>query len=95
MAGIFASTLSYAKGETGDPVQTPLVPEPQYEEFRKQWSQVLDTESKISKILDFDRDSRKYRDAQETKIPDYMMAAYRVYGAHEDVAAVAAETKAG
>ena len=26
MAAIFASTLSYAKGETGDPIQTPLAP---------------------------------------------------------------------
>ena len=93
MAGIFASTLSYAKGETGDPVQTPLVPEPQYEQFRKQWSELLDVESKASKILDFDRDAKKNRDRQEALIPDYMVAAYRVYGKHEALEAVASDSK--
>ncbi len=93
MAGIFASTLSYEKGETGDPVQTPLVPDEQYQEFRKQWSQVLDTESKIAKILDFDKELKKYRDKQESLIPAYMTAAYRVYAKQESPEAVAAETK--
>ena len=93
MAGIFASTLSYEKGETGDPVQTPLVPAKQYQEFRDQWKQLLDTENKISKILDFDKEAKKDRDKQEALISSYMTSAYRVYAKHEAAGAVAAETK--
>ncbi len=92
MAGIFASTLSYEKGETGDPIQTPLVPTEQYEVFRKQWGELLGVEEKISKILDFDKQAKKDRDKQEAQMPAYISAAYRVYGKNEQVAKVAADT---
>ncbi len=74
-AAVFASTLSYAGGETGDPIQTPLAPAGQFEAFRKKWSAYIDVERKMAKILDFDRDAKKHRDADEAKIPEYMMAA--------------------
>jgi len=40
LAAIFASTLSYAGGETGDPIQTPLAPAGEFEDFFKQWKEV-------------------------------------------------------
>jgi cytochrome c553 len=79
MAAMFASTLSYAKGETGDPIQTPLAPEGQFEAFRKQWNDYLAVEKKISAIIDFDSDARKDRDKQQAQIAAYMLAAYVVY----------------
>jgi hypothetical protein len=93
MAGMFASTLSYEKGEDGDPVQTPLVPAGQFESFRKQWSDYLGVERQIAKIVDFDRDAKKNRDEQEAKMPAYMLAAYRVYAKNEQLTQVAADTK--
>jgi hypothetical protein len=68
MAAIFASTLSYEKGEDGDPVQTPLAPAGQFEAFRKQWTDYLGVEKKIDKIIDFDSDAKKDRDKQEALI---------------------------
>ena len=93
MAAMFASTLSYEKGETGDPIQTPLAPTGEYDEFRKQWRDVLDVEKKIAKIIDFDKDAQKDRDRQEKLIPSYMLAAYRVYAKGESPADVAADSK--
>jgi hypothetical protein len=92
-AAAFASTLSYAKGEDGDPIQTPLAPAAQFEEFRKKWSAYIDVERKTAKILDFDKDAKKDRDKNQAQIPAYMLAAYRVSAKHEAAAAVAAETK--
>ncbi len=92
-AAIFASTLSYAKGETGDPIETPLAPQAQFDSFRKKWNEYLDLDKKITKIVDFDREAKKNRDMQEKQIPALMAAAYRVYAKNEPLAAVAAETK--
>ena len=58
MAAIFASTLSYEKGETGDPIQTPLAPAGEYEAFRKQWSDVLDRREE-------DREDHRFRQRRE------------------------------
>jgi hypothetical protein len=74
MAAIFASTLSYEKGQDGDPVQTPLAPAGEFEAFRKQWSAYLGVERNISKILDFDREAKKDRDLQESQIAANMLA---------------------
>jgi len=93
MAAIFASTLSYANGETGDPIQTPLAPPGEFEAFRKQWTAYQDVQKKISRIIDFDRDAKKFRDAGEKAIATSMLAAYRVYAGHEALAAVAADAK--
>jgi mono/diheme cytochrome c family protein len=93
MAAIFASTLSYEKGEDGPSVETPLVPVAQYESFKKQWDGVLDLDSKIDKIINFDADAKKARDKDAESIPGYMLAAYRVYAKHEALDAVAADTK--
>ncbi len=93
MAAIFASTLSYEKGETGDPIQTPLAPAVEYEAFRKQWRDVLDLDKKIAKIIDFDREAQKDRDRQEKLIPAYMLAAHRVYAQGAAAADVAAAEK--
>ncbi|MES1262601.1 MAG: PSD1 and planctomycete cytochrome C domain-containing protein [Acidobacteriota bacterium] len=93
MAAIFASTLSYEKGETGDPIQTPLAPAGQFEAFKKQWTEYLGVQRSVMKIYDFDREAKKDRDAQEKQIPAFMQAAYRVYGKHEPLAAVATDTK--
>ncbi|MDE3198628.1 MAG: DUF1549 domain-containing protein [Acidobacteriota bacterium] len=75
MAAIFASTLSYEKGEDGDPVQTPLAAPGEFEAFRKQWSAYLKNEREIDKILDFDKVAQKERTKAEEQIPAYMMAA--------------------
>lgn len=94
MAGIFASTLSYANGETGNPVETPLVPVDDYTAFRKAWTAVLDNDKKIDKILDFDKEAKKDRDGQQSKIAANMQAAWLVYGKGvpgEQVAKVAAD----
>ena len=93
MAAIFASTLSYEKGEDGPSVETPLVPAAQYESFKKQWDAVLDLDSKIDKIINFDAEAKKARDKDAEAIPGYMLAAYRVYSKHEGLNAVAADTK--
>jgi hypothetical protein len=93
MAAMFASTLSYAQGETGDPIQTPLAPDGQFEAFRKQWSDFLDVEKKIDKIIDFDKDAMQNRDKQETQIAASMLAAHRVYAKGEALAQVAADSK--
>ena len=77
MAAMFASTLSYAKGETGDPIQTPLAPPGQFEAFKKQWNEYLAVGKKIAAILDFDSDARKNRDKQQALISASMLAAYR------------------
>ena len=75
MAAIFASTLSYEKGQDGDPVQTPLAPAGQFEAFRKQWTDYLGVEHKIDKIIDFDSVAKKDRDKQESLLAAYMLAA--------------------
>jgi hypothetical protein len=93
MAAIFASTLSYAKGAEGDPIQTPLAPAGKFEAFRKQWKEFLDSEKSVSKILDFDKEAKKYRDGQEKQIAAFLQAAYRVSAKKEPLPAVAAETK--
>jgi hypothetical protein len=73
LAAIFASTLSYEKGEDGDPVQTPLAPAGQFEAFRKQWDSYLGLERKIAGILDFDKVAQKERDEQQAHIAEYML----------------------
>jgi uncharacterized protein DUF1549/uncharacterized protein DUF1553 len=83
MAAIFASTLSYEKGETGDPIQTPLTPASEYDAFYKHWQDYNDIQAKIGKILKFDDEARKKREADQKQIADYMLAAYRVYAKHE------------
>jgi mono/diheme cytochrome c family protein len=93
LAAVFASTLSYAKVVEGDPIQTPLAPEGKFEAFEKQWKEYLDAEKSVSKILDFDREAKKYRDAQEKQIAAFMQAAFRIYSKSEPLTAVAAETK--
>jgi hypothetical protein len=93
MAAIFASTLSYTKGQDGPPVETPLAPAGEFETFKKQWDALLDVEGKIDKIIDFDREAKRERDKQEALIPGYMLAAYRVYGNSEEPKQVAADAK--
>jgi hypothetical protein len=91
LAAIFASTLSYAGGATGDPIQTPLAAPGEFEAFKKQWSAYNATEKKVAGIIDFDKDAQKNRNMEERKIAASMQAAYRVYAKGEAVAAVAAD----
>ena len=93
LAAVFASTLSYAGGETGDPIQTPLAPPSAFDAFKKQWTEFLDIEKKVAKILDFEREAKKNRDGLEKTIPSYMQAAYRVYEKAEKLTSVAADAK--
>ncbi len=93
LAAIFANTLSYTGGETGDPIQTPLAPPGEFEAFKKQWSAYNAVEKKIAAIIDFDKDAGKHRDQQAKQIAASMQAAYRVYGKGEVLAAVAASTR--
>lgn len=93
LAAVFASTLSYAGGETGDPIQTPLAPAGEFEAFHKQWAAYNDLQKKLTKIIDLDDVAKKARDAGEAQIADSMLAAYRVYAKSEDLSAVAAECK--
>jgi hypothetical protein len=93
LAAIFASTLSYAGGATGDPIQTPLAAPGEFEAFQKQWSAYNALEKKVADIIDFDKDAQKYRDLGEQKIAASMQAAYRVYAKGEAMAMVAADTK--
>jgi hypothetical protein len=86
LAAIFASTLSYAGGETGDPIQTPLAPPGEFEAFFKQWKEFNALEGKLAEIIDFDQDAQKHRDMEAPKIADSMLAAYRVYAQGADVA---------
>ena len=86
LAAIFASTLSYAGGETGDPIQTPLAPAGEFEGFFKQWKEFNALQGKLAEIIDFDQDAQKHRDIGASKIADSMLAAYRVYAKREDVA---------
>ena len=74
MAAIFASTLSYEKGQDGDPVQTPLAAPGEFEAFKKQWSGYLAIDRNIAKIIDFDQEAKKERDGQEAKIAENMLA---------------------
>jgi len=74
MAAVFASTLSYANGETGDPIQTPLAPAEQFEAFRKQWTEYLGVQRSIAKILDFDKEAKAYRDKEEAQIAANMLS---------------------
>jgi hypothetical protein len=83
MAAIFASTLSYEKGETGDPIQTPLTPAAEYESFYKQWDDYNKVQSKIRKILNFDEVAQKQREADQKEIANYMLAASQVIAKHE------------
>jgi hypothetical protein len=93
LAAIFASTLSYAGGATGDPIQTPLAAPGDFEAFKKQWSAYNALERKVAGIIDFDKDAKKYRDMGERTIAASMLAAYRVYAKGEALAVVAADTK--
>ncbi len=93
MAAIFASTLSYEKGETGDPIQTPLTKAGEFEAFATQWSDYNKLEEKLSKVIDFDKEAQKTRDIGEKQIAGAMLAAYRVYGKGENIASVAADSK--
>jgi len=93
LAAVFASTLSYAKGETGEPVQTPLAPPGQFEAFRKRWTDYLDIEAKIAKIINFDRAAQTYRDSEEKQIAAYMLAAYSVYDEGQTLTAASRDAK--
>ena len=93
MAGIFASTLSYEKGETGDPIQTPLAPAGEFEAFKKQWTDYNKLQGSLRKVIDFDAEARKNRDIAEKQIASSMLGAYRVYGKRENLAAVAGDLK--
>jgi hypothetical protein len=93
LAAIFASTLSYAGGETGDPIQTPLAPSGVFEAFKKQWSAYNSVERKIAAIIDFDKDAQTFRDKAEPEIAASMLAAYRVYAKGEAQAVVALDAK--
>ncbi len=93
MAAIFASTLSYEHGETGDPVQTPLANAGEFEAFSKQWNDYNEIQTKTAKIIDFDEDAKKSRDIAEKQIVESMLAAYRVYAGGESVTTVAAAAK--
>ena len=93
MAAIFASTLSYEKGETGDPIQTPLAAPGEFETFKKQWTAYNKLEESLSKIINFDEDAKKNREIAEKQIAPSMLAAYRVYAQNESVSSVAAATK--
>ena len=93
MAAIFASTLSYEQGETGPPVQTPLAPASEFETFKNKWTAYNDLRDKLAKIIDFDKESKKYRDQGEKQIAEFMLAAYRVYAGAEPLATVAAADK--
>jgi cytochrome c553 len=74
MAAIFASTLSYEKGEDGDPVQTPLAAPGAFEAFKKSWTTYLGVEKNIAKIVDFDKEAKKARDKEEALIASNMLA---------------------
>jgi hypothetical protein len=93
MAAIFSSTLSFAGGETGDPVQIPLTAPGEFEAFQKAWTAYNDLQKKVMAIIDFDKDAREHRNQDEKRIAAFMQAAYRVYAGNEPVAAVAADTK--
>src|SRR5579859_7097333 len=93
LAAVFSSTLSFAGGETGDPVQTPLAAPGEFEAFKKAWTAYTDLEKKVMGIIDFDKDAREHRDLGEKQIAASMQAAYRVYAGSESVATVAADTK--
>jgi Protein of unknown function (DUF1549)/Protein of unknown function (DUF1553)/Planctomycete cytochrome C len=93
LAAIFASTLSYANGATGDPIQTPLAAPGEFEAFKKQWGAYNAIEKRVAAIIDFDKDSQKSRDAAEKTIASSMMAAYRVYAKGESATDVAASVK--
>jgi hypothetical protein len=93
MAAIFASTLSYEKGETGDPIQTPLARRASSKLF-KQAVEGFSTRSKRrSRRSSISiKDARRIATWKRPKIADSMLAAYRVY-AKARALAVAAETK--
>ena len=93
MAAIFSSTLSYEKGETGDPIQTPLAAPGEFEAFLKQWTTYSDVEKKLMKILDFDKDARHRREIGEKQIAASLLAAHRVHAKGESATSVASETK--
>ena len=93
LAAIFASTLSYEKGETGDPIQTPLAAPGEFETFDKQWTAYNKIDEKLAKIINFDEDAKKNRDVGEAQIASSMQAAYRVYAKGEPVTEVAAAAK--
>ena len=93
MAAIFASTLSYAGGETGDPIQTPLAPSGEFEAFAQQWKDFNALEGKVAAIIDFDEDAQKHRDQEASKIAASMLAAYRVYAKGEALDAVGADAR--
>ncbi len=95
LAAVFASTLSYAGGATGDPIQTPLAAPGEFETFRKQWKDYNSLEGKVADIVDFDKDAKKHRDADAPKIAESMLAAFRVYAKGEPLDVVAADTKIG
>ena len=80
MAAIFASTLSYASGETGDPIQTPLAPPASSKLSRSSGATYNALERKV------DGDHRFRQGCAEVSRPSgrsrsrtSMLAAYRVY----------------
>ncbi len=93
LAAIFSSTLSFAGGETGESVQTPLAAPGEFEAFKKAWTEYGDLEKKVAGIIDFDKDAKKHRDQGEKQIAASMQAAHRVYAGGEALAAVAADVK--
>jgi hypothetical protein len=93
LAAVFASTLSYANGATGDPIQTPLAAPGEFEAFKRQWGAYNAIEKRVAAIIDFDKDAQKSRDAGEKTIASSMLAAYLVYSKGESAADVAASTK--
>ena len=93
LAAIFASTLSYEKGETGDPIQTPLAASGEFETFHRQWTTYNEIGEKLRKIIDFDEDAKKNRELGETQIANSMQSAYRVYAKGEALKEVASANK--
>jgi len=64
----------------------------EFETFKKQWTDYLDIQKKVMKIIDFDKEAKKSRDEGEKQLADFMQAAYRVYAKGESLSAVAAAT---
>ena len=93
LASIYASTDSYENGK-GNPVETPLAPVAEYDAFRKQWSAIESLDDKANKILDLGKDARTWREARQTQMTAYMLAAYEVYGKGRPAAAAAMDEKA-
>ena len=79
MAAIFASTLSYANGETGDPSRRRSRRRASMKHSKSSGTDFWASNGKIARSSTSIRKRRKTRDMQEAQIPAYMLAAYRVY----------------